>query len=266
MINPWRVAHRFLIATEHSLSPEMERSVGVISDFLKGSKKSKFLGSIQVLKSSLEQGSWIPRGLVKAQSGFYQGLVNTKRPGTLPFDLQQCLRYGTPYRGHDLPEVEGVPTLVVAAWVQATQEFARLSKLLSEARPKPFVTPVGLSPKVMKTLTEMDLDIDLSTIREADLVKKERQDLDKDGNLRFTRSGEPIMVAYYVVKWTPGVKLHRSRFSHGGGCEACGKAIPSGRFVPIEALCRKHGLVGLWVGADCARHIFGIKDQGIERT
>lgn len=267
MIDPRRVALRYLVATEHSLSPEMERSVSVVADFLKGAKRGKFLASIDAIKASLEQGSWIPRGLAKAQSGFYQGIVNKfPESAPYPFELKQCLRYGSPYWGPEMPEVPGVPTPVLTAWIQATREVARITKLLNEARPKPVVTPIGLSPKVTKTLTEMDLNLDLSTVREADLLKRERQDVDKHGKLRFTRDGEPIMVAYYVVKWSPGVKLHMSRFSHGGGCEACGKPIPSGRFVPIEAQCRKHGLVGLWVGMDCAKNIFGIKDQGIERA
>lgn len=270
MIDPRRVALRFLMATENTLSPEMERSVGIVEGFLKGSKKPKFTASIDVLRASLQHGSWIPRGKVKAGSGLYQGLVDPKKysgfGSVYSFELQQCIRFGSPYWGNEVPEMKGVPESVVRAWIHCTQEAARVSKLLDTARPKPVITQIGLSPKVTKTLTEMDLDIDLSTIREADLVKKERQDVDHDGKPRFTRSGEPVMIDYYIVKWTPGIKLHRSRFSGGGGCEACGRPIPSGQFVPIEALCSKQGLVGFWVGVDCAKNIFGVKDQGIERV
>lgn len=273
MVDPQRVAFRFMVATEHSLSPEMEKSVEILGNFFKGSKKAKFLASIDAIKASLQHGSWIPRGAIKAKSGFTQGLISYKTDFRVESgahadytDLKMCLHYGMPYQGNAIPTVEGVSEHVIVAWIQATREFKRLSKLLTEARPKPVVTQVGLSPKVTKTLMEMDLQIDLSTVREADLVKKERQDVDKHGNPRFTSTGEPVMIAFYVVKWTPGIKLHMSRFSHGDGCEACGKAIPSGRFVPIEALCTKNGLVGLWVGVDCAKNIFGIKDQGIERS
>jgi hypothetical protein len=268
MIDARRVAMRFLVATENTLSPEMERSVSIVENFLKGSKKAKFQASIDVLRASLQHGSWIPRGKVKAGSGFYQGLADlSKQPYFgASFKLQQCLSFGQPYWGDEVPVLKTVPEPVVRAWIHCTQELSRVSKLLDAARPKPVITQVGLSPKVTKTLTEMDLDIDLSTVREADLVRKEHQDVDKHGQPRFTRDGEPIMISYFVVKWTPGIKLNKSRFSGTGGCEACGRPIPSRQFVPIEALCSKQGLVGFWVGVDCAKNIFGIKDQGIDRV
>ena len=76
-----------------------------------------------------------------------------------------------------------------------------------------------------------------------------------------------MLVPEYFVDWTPGTQMGRSRFSYGCKCEACGKSIPSGRFVAIEADDMNSGdHIGLWIGQDCARNIFGVKDEGMDRV
>jgi hypothetical protein len=82
--------------------------------------------------------------------------------------------------------------------------------------------------------------------------------LNKDG----TRKQEN----YNVVVWSDGIIHGKSRFA-GNGCHACGKHIPSGRFVPVEAHDKKSNkTISLWLGCDCAKNIFGIKDIGVEKT
>jgi hypothetical protein len=128
------------------------------------------------------------------------------------------------------------------------------------------VTAIGLSPKVTATLTGMNLDLDLPSITPAEIEAYKVQGRNtKTGDLLFDRSGAPVMQTAYRVRWSRGTQLNMSRFHDG--CQACGKWIPSGEYVPIEAECKRLKVrVGLWLGRDCARNIFGVKDAGIPKT
>lgn len=270
-----RVWRRFL-ASELRISPELEHSIDVVANYFKGSKRTKFLASIGVFRESIEQKSWIPRGKIKSNSGFYQGLSKNKvgpleneepRESYLStnYHAEACIQYGQPYKGRVIPTVAGVPDVVVSAWIHCCNEMKLLSDKLDQLRPPPKVTAIGLSPKVTKTLIEMNLEIDLPSIKPAKIVTKYRQKVDdKTFKPMFDQQNKPVMEPYEVVEWSPGIKLHQSRFDVSDGvCEACGKRIPSGIYVPIEARCQKVGLVGLWLGVDCAKNIFGVKDQGV---
>jgi hypothetical protein len=161
----------------------------------------------------------------------------------------------------------------VKAWVALCEEKRIICAALTEARPKPVITDIGLSPRVTATLEEMDLRVDLPSIKMAEikynLVPRRNADPKSPdfGKILMNREGNASLLdkSYYVA-WTPGT-LHRvTRFSGlNCNCEACGKSIPSGRFVPIEADDRKIGHIGMWIGCDCARNIFGVKDIGLER-
>jgi hypothetical protein len=256
--------------------------VDKVSSFLNGARRAKFQRSIEILRAAEARGAWDGRESQQVGAGFYQGLVRMRvevkfdhqalalEPHKHPAEMS--LRFGHAYSG-PIPQVQHgkgracsqVSPAVVAAWFQLCSAKVALVKQLDKARPKPVVTAIGLSPKVTKTLTEMQLDIDLPTIKPAEIERYEVQARDKNGELLF-KNGEPVMEIHYRVKWAPGTKLNVSRFSNGGGCEACGKHIPSGRFVPVQAECRKKGLIGMWLGCDCARNIFGIKDLGIEQN
>ena len=236
-------------------------------------RAEKFRRAIAALQTAEERGQWLGRERQTAESGFSQGLV-TKPPtmfwGLLAVErwtvhtVEMSLLYGKPYSGV-VPRVEGVAPEAVEAWLRLCEERATLVQRLDAQRPRPMVTPVGLSPKVTKTLTEMDLDIDLSTIEAAKIVGEEVPAFNRDGTPKRNLDGSRAMTVQYRVEWQPGTALHVSRFSASGGCEACGKSIPSRRFVPIQARCRRHGVIGMWLGVDCARKIFGVKDLGIPR-
>lgn len=144
----------------------------------------------------------------------------------------------------------------ISAWVALCNQKYELSQALTEARPLPVITKIGLSPKVTATLKEMNLDINLSSITMAEI--KYREVLQKN------KKGEDVLVKVPYVKWTPGTRFGRSRFHEG--CQACGKRIPSNMYVPIEADDLKSGdHCGFWIGCDCARNIFGVQDIGIEK-
>jgi hypothetical protein len=241
--------------------------VATVSAFLNGNRREKFLASVKVLNDSLAQGGWITRGSVKAQSGFYQGLA-TKLDQAGHFELYMCLRFGQVRFTGEVPDKDiedcGVPSRVGQAWVALCREVKAARQELDLARPLPKITAIGLSPKVTATLTECNLDLDINTIRLAKIDFKLVQDRDeKTRALKFDRDGNPVMIRLYFVAWTPGIKHSLSRFAQGGHCHACGKFIPSCRFVPVEATCKRNGLVSMLLGCDCSRNIFGIQDVGI---
>jgi hypothetical protein len=252
--------------------------VDKVAGFFSGKRREKFLASVDVINQSLAQDAWISRGSAKAGAGFSGLLGNTQTARRLDrglerlydyghelqktcFELSMTIRHGSARL--TLEELErlvdedavkaklkkaGVPLGVLGAWVALNWERREACELLDAARPLPVITPIGLSPRVTATLTECNLDLDLPSIRMAEIDP---------------RTGERVMVREYFVAWTKGIVHGRSRFAHGG-CEACGKSIPSGRFVPVEAHDKaRNELVSMWLGCDCARNIFGIKDVGI---
>lgn len=252
-----------------------EQSVETIKGFLKGRRLEKLLTSIEILRAAEARGSFESRESVKALAGINPGLLTRQRVDNgLHGDFQDsstrhrakmCLQHGLPYQSSNVRfSVEGVPQEIIDAWVQLCREAHSLHTALKAARPKPVITAIGLSPKVTTTLTEMNLDIDLPTITPAEIEEYKLQAHDpKTGEPRFAKDGSPLMETHYRVKWSQGIKLGKSRFF--SGCQACGKPIPSGRYVPIEATCRKNGRIGLWLGCDCAKNVFGVKDLGIAK-
>lgn len=258
-----------------TLTPSL---VSTVRSSLRGARLAKFDASIQVLNDSLAQGAWIPRGSVKADSGFYQGLASGTRGKVearvqelalsdrdTAFAFEMCFRFGNPVTAEQLASAASRLTPVEMAWARLCTEKRQAKAELDASRPAPRITAIGLSPRVTATLTEMGLDIDLPTIKMAKIDFYEVPAREKDGSPKFHRDGTPVMVRVYYVSWSKGIRHGMSRFAgRGCNCEACGKHIPSGRFVPVEATCRKNGLVSMWLGCDCARSIFGIKDEGID--
>lgn len=57
----------------NQLSPNLIKTV---RQALSGKRLEKFDASVKVLNDSLKLGNWsVLRGLIKAESGFYQGLI-----------------------------------------------------------------------------------------------------------------------------------------------------------------------------------------------
>lgn len=71
-----------------------------------------------------------------------------------------------------------------------------------------------------------------------------------------------------IVQWAKGTKFD-SRFGGGHHCSLCSKDIPSGQFAPVNGKGADKIVHGMWVGMDCARKFFGIKNfkenQVVER-
>jgi|CXWL01.1.fsa_nt_gi hypothetical protein len=79
---------------------------------------------------------------------------------------------------------------------------------------------------------------------------------------------KPIMKEVGVVQWAKDTKFD-SRFGGGHHCALCSKDIPSGQFAPVTGKGQDGVIHGMWVGMDCARKFFGIKNfkegQTVER-
>lgn len=277
---------------EHSrrLTPDY---VEIISKYNKGKKLEEFLEGIDAINKSLALDGWIPRGSItsgkarKIRIVILEGDREVFHPKTseyTPFSrLRQALSWFGPFEGTEEElvlamsqltpqELKKYPEEYILATLLLAKEIENTVKFLDSSRKLPTVTPIGLSPRVTHTLKEMNLDLDLPSISMAqisyNLIQKRYADpkSPKYGSLMFNRFGEPVMEREYYVKWSPNIVHNLSRFSHGDRCHACGKPIPSGRFVPIEAHDKKSGnLISMWVGQDCARNIFGIKDEGMEK-
>jgi hypothetical protein len=271
----------------------------------KGKRLEKFQASIEIIHASLAQGGWTPRGSVKAQAGltgitsarlglgglYPEGQYTPHADGTnhrterhplcdtardLTWTLSGGCLHGDPAALLALLSEPGVveclraaklSAVLAAAWIQLLAEIQEAVVLLDESRPLPRVTAIGLSPKVTATLTECNLDLDLATIKPAkvDYYKTQTLDAKTGAPVYHARKQTWTMERVYFVAWSEGIRHGRSRFA-GRGCHACGKTIPSGRFVPIEALDRQSGeLVSMWLGCDCARNIFGIQDEGLRQ-
>jgi len=251
--------------------------VEIVASELRGSRKNKFLASVDGINQSLKIGGWVPGVSRKANTGFYQGCgIRIERNATHRSALSELtfsLHYGHPVQ--DVAACMGLLTdkemkkhthQFVEAWVRLCNEKDAAIKFLNSLRPLPVYTEIGLSPKVTKTLTEVNLKLDLSTVKVPEIDSYLRPALNKDGTPKMNHQGEAVMEVVYFIRWPKDTAHLMSRFSsrHHTHCEACGKAIPSGRFVPVQA--KDQGMnrhVSLWVGSDCAKNIFGIKDNGI---
>lgn len=219
-------------------------------------------------------------------------------------DLERCLNFGQAVEPDRCDVERGIPRLranlerheeppikvsddVIRAWVALCAEKDEASQALTKARPLPRITTIGLSPKVTMTLKECNLDLDLPSIKMAKIEERFRpafewtykevactptrhnrwKSVEKIPDQyvpAFDKKGKRKLEMYYVVIWTVGIVHNASRFI--SGCQACGKHIPSGKFVPVEAHDKQSGkLISMWLGCDCAANIFGIKDIGVEQ-
>lgn len=263
--------------------------IEAIKSEMKGKRLEKFLGSVRILNESAENGAWIQGGSRRANSGFYQGSgISVSRDRYYAdgvFAYAQALCFGGSYeersngkKGMSLPsfiesltkeELKKFSRDYALAWLQLAKEAYELINELDVARPKPVITKIGLSPKVTKTLQECNLDLDLSTIAYPEM---ETFTMEVLVTVKNKKTGEFenkwVEQEFQRPIWPKGTVHHSSRFAVGSmHCEACGKKIPSGRFVPFYAFDKKsHKNVSMWVGCDCAKNIFGIKDIGVDRV
>lgn len=152
---------------------------------------------------------------------------------------------------------------VAKAWIELCDEVKEARIFLDTSRPLPVITEVGVSPRVTRTLDDMGMGASSYSVKLAELERREKfvDAIDK-------RTGKKIKkrIVWYVVVWSEDIIHNQSRFSlYSCNCDACGKKIPSGRFVAMELHKDNGEKLSMWVGTDCAKNLFGIKDVGVER-
>lgn len=252
-----------------------ETDVQTVANFFRSKRREDFLASMEVIRESLAAGSWIqPRGAQRAKKGISKGFGKAQ-------DL--CLRYDDPRsepvfrcfmtirHGSNLSQSEldvitddeisriipKAPIEAVRAWLRLMVALTAIREDLDASRPLPVYTEIGVSPKVTKTLQDAEIDLDLSTRRVCPVGWYWIVVADENGRERREK--------YYFPKWPSNTKFGSSRFA-GCDCEACGKTIPSKRYVPV-VIDNKQGVpFGFWFGRDCAANILGIKDIGLQRS
>lgn len=256
------------------LNPKLIQKV---SSELSGKRLLKFQESVNIMNLSLKQEGWVKNGSRKAVSGFYQGVLNKLQnfgTGNDSHQAYMCIKFGYPMENPSKINqiIKSNQTIYnkyskefILAWAELCVEVRDCIDTLNSLRPVPVITPIGLSPKVTTTLKEMNLDIDMQSIKYPK-IGKEKVKASKDGVLLKDKYGRQVWDWRYFIKWTKGIKHNQSRFSDSMcHCEACGKMIPSGMFVPVEAKDNKSGnIISLWLGQDCAKNIFGVKDIGFK--
>lgn len=261
-----------------------QENINIVSKYLKGKRLKKFQESVSIINESLYLQGWIKRGSVKAKAGFNQGLFSKLADYEVFDDIHdnsdefykvyRCFKYGL--AGASVESIKKLnpnmflkyPTVLYKAWIELCNEKEEAFTVLNSFRVLPEITSIGLSPKVTATLTEMNLDLDINSIKMAKLVPKVIPATDLKGKkIKDKNTGQYLLTTIYVLQWSKDILHNQSRFAHDGRCcHACGKQIPSQRFVPVEAFDKnKKQLISMWLGQDCAKNIFGIKDVGIKK-
>lgn len=255
-----------------------QKNIEIVKAELTGKRLEKFNASVSAINESLKIGGWLKGVSRKADTGFYQGLFPKSIRLSEDYSdisrksvhgLEMCVNFG---HSADLVSLKFVDEVLLkkhskkfyTAWMELCNEKTEAIKFLNSLRPLPVITPVGLSPKVTDTLKNCNLDLKLNTIRMPEFVTEYVQARTKSGKLAV-KDGKPVMVPRVKIIWPDGTLHNQSRFTQGNCCQACGKWIPSGMFVPVvidDAKLLKP--ISMWLGCDCAKNIFGVKDLGFK--
>lgn len=155
--------------------------------------------------------------------------------------------------------VNGAEDSALATARQWADDFAPIAKLmerLDATRPKPVYVVSEISPLVHANVAQA-MKVDFSSIKSPD-IEWIWVEMEVKGKLVRQPVGK--------ILWPEGARHNVSRFSSGSAagncqCEACGHAIKSGLFVPLLATTPT-GPIALWVGRDCARHLFSVDVKG----
>ena len=273
-----------------------EKLVEIVKSSMSGKRLENFEKSVSIINTSLALGGWVKGGSRSADSGFYQGLF--KVPFNFEYegnkissqvwnemnDFVRVLSYGSQLRkeidienciklmrnGTDRHSGKKLKIKVsdgtIRAWIVLSQEKVMAINWLNSSRPVPVITDMGTSPKVLRTLKEMNLTMTVSTLKYPKVERKEKEYTYID---RISGEIKTKNHVYYDIVWEEGIKHNQSRFSgrsYNGHitCQACGKAIPSGMLVPFEGKDVNGQWLSILVGTDCAKSLFGATDVGID--
>lgn len=186
------------------------------------------------------------------------------------FGMYMAMRYGQAARAADVLEdcraiaAAGGATEeqrrvlgVVADFAAAYAGIDEVTRRLDSARPRPVYSRVGVSPTVARTLAEIGLNLDATTVRVCEVEWRDVV-VEEDGEKKTWRLG--------LLIWPENAVFGASRFASEGAfrrCHACGHGIKN-PFNWVPLLIDDAGGVphSLWTGRDCAEKIFGVRMRG----
>lgn len=146
---------------------------------------------------------------------------------------------------------------IARAWAQDFAPVAEVVARLDAARPAPTFAFGEISPTVLANVGQA-MGLAFETVRMPEFRRHRVE--------RVNKKGEIEIVFWFEILWPAGTRHGASRYAMPHQCQACGHAIRrADNWVPLVLDSvevwgdgsRRHPPASLWVGRDCARHLFG---------
>jgi hypothetical protein len=263
-----------------------ESNIEIIRSYLPENKRTQFEEQLSLLRQCMEQKGWLPT-VSRSRSKIYVGLklksqfkmieLTREEQDKLSSDEYRAYRdereavnrmkwivkdASIPHRDEFEKFVKYLPKKFlkeelapIEALCKFKKEVVEIHRTLDQLRPLPVKSEVKLSPRVTETLKIIGINegIDLATVRMPP-IKYFRVQL-PNGKIGWKAK----------IIWPEDTVFGMSRFTaHTGHCEACGKLIPSGEFLPLLANTKEGTPMCMIVGRDCAKNLFGVKSEGFK--
>jgi hypothetical protein len=183
-------------------------------------------------------------------------LVTAMRYGRFE-QAPQLARLAERLRPHVLSLDESVALGKAARWAADFTPAARLFARLDAGRPRPSYA-FGEVSEAVRANVEVVMGLSFQTVRVPDIRWELRS--------RIGSAGRLVQAWVGVVLWPAGCRHEASKFNVSARgndqCQACGHVIrDSFNWTPL-LLDGPAGPASLWVGRDCARHLFGCRVTG----
>jgi hypothetical protein len=145
-------------------------------------------------------------------------------------------------------------------WATDFVPVAEILARLDAARPKPTFAFKEISRGVLENVGR-SMGLTFETVRAPEIKWHRKESMDSQGKIQLVIWGE--------ILWPAGTRHNTSKFSAGSNqCHACGHGIRDPfNWVPLVMdSARGDSPASLWVGRDCARHLFGcvVTGEGVE--
>lgn len=262
-----------------------ESNIEIFRPYLPANKVTQFEEHLNYLRQSMELMGWVPQASrsrsklfvgLKLKSQFKMIEASKEEESNFTFEERSAYREereavnrmkwivkdsSFPHRDEFEKFVKYLPKKFkqeelspIEALCKFKKEVRDIHVILDSLRPLPVKTEAGISPRVHDTLDFIGLEegLDLSTVRMPPIVYV----------LKLINGKEKYIPK---IQWPFATQFGASRFTaYTGHCEACGKLIPSGDFLPVLIDTKKGTPLCMIVGRDCAKNLFGVKAEGFK--